>query len=87
MELEGRVWKEENESGWLAEVPYLHIMTQGTSKKDALAMIADALQLLMEDTYGIKPKISVTYYGKELFGIRCSNNSFLLEKAWLTSKQ
>jgi predicted RNase H-like HicB family nuclease len=43
MELEGRVWKDENSSWWLAEVSFLDVMTQGKTKKKALEMLEDAI--------------------------------------------
>lgn len=79
MELEGRVWKEGNDPGWLVEVPYLNIMTQGMTKEDALNMIMDAVKLLMEDAFEGKTfELSVNYYGKGLFGLHCSEDKYLL---------
>ncbi len=78
MELEGRVWKDGKDPGWLVEVPYLHVMTQGTTRKDALFMISDAIQLLMEETFeGFEFEIKVTYYGNDLFEISCSDSNLL----------
>ena len=48
MRLEGRVWKDEGSRYWLAEVPLLDVVTQGTSKTDALRMIADAVEALVD---------------------------------------
>lgn len=48
MRLEGRVWRDEGSRYWLAEVPLLDVMTQGTSKTDALRMIADAVEALVD---------------------------------------
>jgi hypothetical protein len=42
MRLEGRVWKDG--SHWLVEVPMLDVMTQGRTRKEALLMIADAIE-------------------------------------------
>jgi predicted RNase H-like HicB family nuclease/DNA-binding XRE family transcriptional regulator len=42
MRFAGRIWKEK--SSWLAEVPALDIMTQGTTKREAIEMIADAIE-------------------------------------------
>ena len=47
MKLEGRVWKDKN--FWLVEIPSVDILTQGRSKKEALFMLKDALELLIED--------------------------------------
>ena len=45
MKLEGRIWKDERTNYWVVDVPLLDISTQGRSRKDALAMIEDAIQL------------------------------------------
>ena len=44
MRLHGRVYKDGR--FWLAEVPMLDAMTQGRTRKDALAMVADLLETL-----------------------------------------
>jgi predicted RNase H-like HicB family nuclease len=44
MRLHGRVYKDGK--FWLAEVPLLDAMTQGRTRKDALAMVADLLETL-----------------------------------------
>ena len=45
MRLDGRIWKDGK--FWLIEVPMLDVMTQGHSRKDALYMIADAVESLI----------------------------------------
>jgi hypothetical protein len=45
MKLEGQIWKDTNPRYWVVSVPLLEISTQGRSKKDALAMIEDAIQV------------------------------------------
>ena len=45
MRLHGRVYKDGK--FWLAEVPLLDAMTQGHTRKEALAMVADLLETLM----------------------------------------
>jgi len=47
MRLGGRVWKDGRT--WLIEVPLLDVMTQGRSRKDALVMIADAIEVLVNE--------------------------------------
>jgi hypothetical protein len=42
MRFSGRVWKEGR--WWLVEVPALEIMTQGSTRREALEMIADAIE-------------------------------------------
>jgi hypothetical protein len=44
MRLEGRIWKDGKH--WLVEVPMLDVMTQGRARKEALAMVIDAIESL-----------------------------------------
>ncbi len=54
-------------------------MTQGATKKEALIMIEDAVKLLMEDAFDGKLfDFTVTFYEKDLFGIKCSEDNYLL---------
>jgi DNA-binding XRE family transcriptional regulator len=46
MKLEGRIWKSQSSRYWLAEVRELDLVTQGTSRRDAVAMLADAVESL-----------------------------------------
>ncbi len=48
MRFEGRAWRDKRSKAWLIEVPLLDVMTQGTSKRDAIRMIADALESLVD---------------------------------------
>jgi len=48
MRLDGRIWKDKKTKYWVVHVPLLDISTQGTSKKNALAMIEDAIELEAE---------------------------------------
>jgi predicted transcriptional regulator len=45
MRLEGKVWREGRR--WLAEVDLLDAMTQGRTKKEALRMVADLVETLV----------------------------------------
>lgn len=54
MLISGRIWKDG--SMWLAESELVDVCTQGRSKKDARAMLADAFETLIDDP---KVKISV----------------------------
>ena len=47
MKLEGRIWKSRDSKFWLAEVRDLELVTQGKSRKDAAAMLADAVECLV----------------------------------------
>ena len=48
MRFEGRAWRDRRSKFWLVEVPLLDVITQGGSKRDALRMIADAIERLVE---------------------------------------
>lgn len=79
MELEGKIWK----SGrfWLVEVPAVEVMTQGRSRKEALEMIKDAIEGLVECCFPNDKKdfkIIVHDYKKGIIGISSSNNSLML---------
>ena len=45
MKLEGRIWKDAKTNYWVVYVPLLEISTQGRSRKQAFAMIEDAVQI------------------------------------------
>lgn len=63
----GRYWKEGR--FWIIEVPALNIITQGKTKKDALEMIADAIESLV-NIKGFKAGVKET--GKHEFLISSS---------------
>jgi len=65
MKLQGTITKAGRE--WLAEIPALDLMTQGTSKNDALAMIADAVESLV-DHAGFKAHATLVQGGTFLLG-------------------
>ena len=48
MKLEGKIWKDEKTNYWVVYVPLLDISTQGRSRKKALTMIEDAIQVESE---------------------------------------
>jgi predicted RNase H-like HicB family nuclease len=79
MELEGKVWKDGKE--WLVEVPALDVCTQGHSHEDALKMIKDAVEVLIEGYFPDedikKLEITVHAYGKKTIGVTSSNNSLM----------
>lgn len=55
MRLQGRIF--EDDGFWLVEVPILDAMTQGTSKEDALGMVKDMVETLVN-----RPGFSVTVH-------------------------
>lgn len=64
MRFKGRVWK--GKKFWLVEVPALDVMTQGHSRKEALAMIADAIEVLV-NRRGFK--VDVHYGSRDEFEV------------------
>jgi hypothetical protein len=56
MRFSGRAWKDG--ATWLVEVPALDVMTQGRTKRDALAMIADAVEGFV-DRPGFRAEVHV----------------------------
>jgi len=58
MIFEGRVYKSDKSRFWLAEISALDLMTQGSSRKNALNMVQDALAGYI-DRAGFKSKIVI----------------------------
>jgi len=89
MELEGKIWK----SGeiWLVEVPAIDVCTQGHSRKDALKMIVDAIEVLMAGYFpdeDIKKfEITAHDYGKKEIGITTSNNSIMMSFSLIRQRE
>lgn len=85
MLISGRIWKDG--SMWLAESELVGVCTQGRSKKDAIAMLADAFETLIDDP---KIKISVEE-GDERGGVTIESNkpaalaAFVLQRLRLRS--
>ncbi len=78
MELEGKLWK----SGkfWLIEVPAVEVMTQGHTREEALKMIADAIEGLVDCYFPDESngfRITVQEYKKGIIGVSTSNNSIM----------
>lgn len=79
MELEGKLWKEK--SKWLIEVSSLDLMTQGNTENEALEMIADAIESLIECYFPEAAagfKVNVTLYEHGIIGVSATCNSIML---------
>ena len=79
MEMEGKIWKDGK--FWLVEVPTLDAMTQGKTRKEALAMIEDLVIEMARSYYGDETdafKITVTDYKKDIIGVASNDNKLLL---------
>ena len=81
MELEGRVWKDKSSSWWLIEIPFLDVMTQGKTRKEALEMIKDAVWELLKDSYenliDDRFRLTVTLYESGIIGLGASDEKLL----------
>jgi predicted RNase H-like HicB family nuclease len=80
MEFEGKVWKSKTSKYWLVEVPSLDVMTQGTSYKNALLMIKDAIEMLLSGYFPQEESVSidvVDYKGGNI-GVSAQDSKLLL---------
>ena len=59
MEFLGEVWKTEGRPAWVIEASSLGVITQGRTKKEALAMLKDAIEELIYSYFHKKVKIVV----------------------------
>ncbi|MBI2645966.1 MAG: helix-turn-helix transcriptional regulator [Deltaproteobacteria bacterium] len=73
--LEGKVWKSSTSKYWLIYVPLLDLRTEGTSKKDAIDMLEDAIKMLVHKK-GFKAHMDFINEGKFIIG---AND----QKAWV----
>ena len=80
MEIEGKIWKDGK--FWLIEVPALDAMTQGKTRKEALAMVDDLVlemtKSYFEDEVGKDFSVTIIDYKKDVIGITVSDNKLLL---------
>lgn len=80
MEFEGKVWKDGK--FWLIEVPALNVMTQGTTKREALEMVQDNVFGLIECYFksemSRKFAVTVNEYKDGIIGITASDTKLLL---------
>lgn len=81
MELEGKVWKDQNSSWWLIEISFLDVMTQGKTRKEALEMIKDAVMELLKDSYedllNKQFQLKVNLYEDGVIGMGASDDKLL----------
>lgn len=49
MKIIGKVWKSRKDKFWLAEIPFLDLMIQSTTKEEIPETIKDAIELLVDD--------------------------------------
>lgn len=81
MELEGKVWRDSESQGWLVEISFLDVMTQGKTRKEALEMIQDAVMELLKDSYaeflGKSFQLTVTLYEDGVIGMGATDDKLL----------
>ena len=90
MKIKGTVWKDGR--WWLIEFPLLDAMTQGKTRKEALAMGADWVE---SDMNRSDFKAEVTYEGHGVVSLTCNDDTALIalvlrqqrEKSGLTLEQ
>ena len=73
MKLEGNIKKQNN--WWAIEVPLLFVFTQGKTKKEALSMVKDSIETLI-DRKGFK--VSIGDVSSQTFSIKANNLNTLM---------
>ena len=80
MEMEGKIWKDGK--FWLVEIPALDAMTQGATRKEALAMAEDLVfemaRSYFKDAAGKDFAVTVIDYKKDVMGVTANDNKLLL---------
>ena len=72
MQLEGKIYRDGK--FWLVEVPALDLMTQGSTRDEAIFMIKDAIEELIDCYFDDNSiNIFVNDYENDLIGIGCDN--------------
>lgn len=81
MELEGRVWRDLESRWWFIEISFLDVMTQGRTRKEALAMIQDAVLEMLKDSYQDQLdkqfELTVNLYENGVIGLGSSDEKLL----------
>ncbi len=49
MQITGKIWKNKHDNFWLAEVPFLDVLTQAETKEETPEMVKDAIELYIND--------------------------------------
>ena len=87
MEFRGKVWKTNDRPPWVIEAPSLGVITQGYTKKEALAMLKDAIEELIFSYFDTKSKVEVIDHGKGIVGVTCSDRKLLLSLSLIKQRQ
>ncbi len=80
MELEAKIYKDGK--FWLVEIPGLDAMTQGRTRKEAIAMVKDLVKEMVatyfEREMASDFKVTISDYSKDLIGIASNDIKLLL---------
>jgi predicted RNase H-like HicB family nuclease len=76
MKFEGQIWKDKKAKYWVVNVPLLDVTTQGTSQKNALEMVKDAIELEV-DQAGFHVEVELTQ-DKDIFNISANEPDTLI---------
>ena len=87
MEFRGKVWKTDDRPPWVIQVKSLGITTQGYTKKKALSMLQDAVELYLDYSFNQKPTVKVIDHGKGVVGVTCSERKLLLSLSLIKQRE
>lgn len=87
MEFRGKVSKTEGRPPWIIEAPSLGVITQGYTKKEALAMLKNAIEELILSYFDARVKVEVTEHGKGVVGVTCSDKKILLSLSLIKQRE
>ena len=87
MEFRGKVWKTEGRPSWVIESQSLGIITQGYTKKEALAMLKDAIEELILSYFDVRVEINVIDHGKGIVGVTSSEKKLLISLSLIKQRE
>ncbi len=87
MEFIGKVWKTKGKPAWIIEAATFEVMTQGYTKKEALAMLEDALHELIFSYFNKRVHVHTTDHGNGIVGVTCSDPKLLLSLSLIKQRQ
>jgi len=87
MEFRGKLLKTEDRPPWVVESPSLGVITQGNTKKEAIAMLKDAIEVLIESYFKKKVKVKIVDHGNGVLGIVCKDNKILISLSLVKQRE
>ena len=89
MEIEGKIWKDGK--FWLVEIPALDAMTQGKTRKEALAMAEDLVfemaRSYFEGELSKDFAVVIIDYKKDVIGVAANDNRMLLALSLIRQRE